>query len=237
MLFSGLIRVVDKASRRSHIQKLDTYHHGDLRAALLKAAEELISEVGVESLTLRACARRAGVSHGAPAHHFGSLTGLLTELAIEGFQKLGAIMTTAATKEPSQALLSAGLGYIEFAMRAPEQFRIMWRNELLDNGSARLQAAAEVSRQVLRDALRGAYVEVRGRVPADVLLTARFGLAWCCVHGYACLWVEGSRRSHSLSEAKQMLALLRPVLVDPATEEEPLNRAQIRASSLESEND
>ena len=66
--------------------KENGYHHGNLRAALLRAAEEIIRESGVEGLTLRACARKAGVSHGAPAHHFGNITGLLTELAAEGFE-------------------------------------------------------------------------------------------------------------------------------------------------------
>lgn len=64
--------------------KADGYHHGDLRAALQKSAEEIIRESGVEGLMLRACAQRAGVSHGAPAHHFGNIAGLLTEFAVEG---------------------------------------------------------------------------------------------------------------------------------------------------------
>ena len=64
------------------------YHHGDLRRALLAAVDEIVQELGVEGLSLRECARRAGVSHGAPAHHFGDKRGMLTEYATDGFEKL-----------------------------------------------------------------------------------------------------------------------------------------------------
>src|SRR5882762_3071923 len=80
----------------------DPYHHGALREALVKAAEDVLRERGLARLTLRECARRAGVSHGAPAHHFKDVTGLLTEVAASGFESLGALM--------SQKGASAGAG-------------------------------------------------------------------------------------------------------------------------------
>ena len=64
------------------------YHHGDLRRALLDATEALLLESGLETFSLRECARRAGVSHGAPAHHFGDVRGLLTAFATVGFERL-----------------------------------------------------------------------------------------------------------------------------------------------------
>ena len=64
------------------------YHHGALRTALLDATESLLDESGLEGFTLRECARRAGVSHGAPAHHFGDLRGLLTAFAAQSFDQL-----------------------------------------------------------------------------------------------------------------------------------------------------
>ena len=213
MRFSVVIEAVEKKSQLRRVERTDAYHHGDLRAALLKATGELISESGVEALTLRACARRAGVSHGAPAHHFGNLTGLLTEFAVEGFQKLRAAMDHAASKKTDSALLEAALGYIDYAMKAPEQFRIMWRTELLDGSSTRLQEAASLSRQPLRDALVAALLATHAQVLPEEVLTSRFDLAWCCVHGYACLWVEGRRKSSSLADAAGMLMTLRPVLV------------------------
>jgi AcrR family transcriptional regulator len=197
--------------RISQTHKSDGYHHGDLRAALLRAAEEIIRESGVEGLTLRACARRAGVSHGAPAHHFGNVTGLLTEFAAEGFERLAEAMSRKQLKSPDDELQAAGLGYIEFAMRWPEHFRVMWRSELLNEESPRLQQARETAQQPLRDALLRA--NAQGRSLSEDELAARSQVAWCCVHGYASLWVEGNRRSRSLDEAKHMLRLLRPSLV------------------------
>jgi AcrR family transcriptional regulator len=196
-------------------RKSDGYHHGDLRAALLQAAEEIIRESGVEGLTLRACARRAGVSHGAPAHHFGSVAGLLTEFATEGFERLAEAMRRKMLKDTDDELQAAGLGYIEFATRWPEHFRVMWRSELLIENSPRLQQARELAQRCLRDALRRA--NAHGRTLSEDELAARFQLAWCCVHGYASLWVEGNRRSRSLDEAKRMLCLLRPSLVQEGT--------------------
>ena len=72
------------------------YHHGALRAALLNAAEAILERDGIAALTLRAAAREAGVSHAAPAHHFGSLSGLLSELAASGFVRFGERMQAEA---------------------------------------------------------------------------------------------------------------------------------------------
>jgi AcrR family transcriptional regulator len=196
---------------RRRTRKGDGYHHGDLRAALLRAAEEIIRESGVEGLTLRACARRAGVSHGAPAHHFGDITGLLTEFAAEGFERLAHAMSKRQLKDADDELQAAGLGYIEFAMRWPEHFRVMWRSELLNEDSTRLRQARETAQQPLRDALRRANAE--GGMLSEDELGVRFQLAWCSVHGYASLWVEGNRKSRSLDQAKRILRLLRPSLV------------------------
>jgi AcrR family transcriptional regulator len=187
------------------------YHHGNLRAALLRAAEEIIRESGVEGLTLRACARRAGVSHGAPAHHFGNITGLLTEFAAEGFERLTESMSRKNVEDADDELQAAGLGYIQFAMRWPEHFRVMWRTELLNQESPRLRKARQTAQQRLRDSL--VQVNAHGRTLSEDELRARLQLASCCVHGYASLWVEGNRRSASLHDAKRMLRLLRTALV------------------------
>jgi AcrR family transcriptional regulator len=69
--------------------KRDSYHHGDLRSALISAAEEIIAAEGVEGFTLRKAARKAGVSPGAPTHHFGSMAGLLTQVARRSYEALG----------------------------------------------------------------------------------------------------------------------------------------------------
>ena len=199
-------------SKPSETRKRDGYHHGDLRAALLKSAEQIIRDSGLEGLTLRACARKAGVSHGAPAHHFGNVTGLLTELAVDGFERLAEAMDPMRVKNADDDLEASGLGYIQFAMKWPEHFRVMWRSELLDQQSPRLRLARERAARILRDALIDAN-ERWTRPPSDDELAARFEAARCCVHGYASLWVEGSRKSRSLDEARRMLRVLRPSLV------------------------
>ena len=80
------------------------YHHGALREALLAAAESLLLEQGVDAFTLRACARRAGVSHAAPAHHFGDARGLLTAFATVGFARMAALMQRYHDSAPADAL-------------------------------------------------------------------------------------------------------------------------------------
>src|SRR5712672_4058903 len=77
------------------------YHHGDLHEALLQAAERVLERDGIAGLTLRAVAREAGVSHAAPTHHFGDLTGLLSELAAIGFRQFNAAMAAAGSGDPS----------------------------------------------------------------------------------------------------------------------------------------
>src|SRR5258708_10545516 len=84
------------AARRRKSTGESPYHHGDLHEALLKAAEQVLERDGLPGLTLRAVAREAGVSHAAPTHHFGDLTGLLSELAAIGFRQFGAAMAAAA---------------------------------------------------------------------------------------------------------------------------------------------
>src|SRR3954469_21951019 len=84
------------AGRRAEAGGESPYHHGALRDALLTAAETVLERDGLQGLTLRAVAREAGVSHAAPTHHFGDLTGLLSELAAIGFRRFGAAMRSAA---------------------------------------------------------------------------------------------------------------------------------------------
>ena len=89
----------------------DSYHHGALRAALIEAAEALLREDGIESFSLRECARRAGVSHAAPAHHFGDARGLLTACAAAGFNQLADAMERDAA--------AAGQGPFQGRIRFP----------------------------------------------------------------------------------------------------------------------
>ena len=111
------------------------YHHGDLPRTLLKSAETILERDGIGALTMRATAREAGVSHAAPAHHFGDLSGLLTELAASGFVRFHDHLEAEAatvTPAPGERLEALSRGYVEFAKAHPGLFQLMFRSERLD---------------------------------------------------------------------------------------------------------
>ncbi|OIV36804.1 TetR family transcriptional regulator [Mangrovactinospora gilvigrisea] len=149
------------------------YHHGDLRRAVLDATDEAVRENGVAALSLRDLARRAGVSHAAPAHHFGDKTGLLTAFAAEGHTLLSAELERA-----DGDLIEAGVGYLRFALTHPAHFEVMFQDALLRDGDAELEAARARSAALL------AATEVSGPTGASA--------AWSLVHGFATLWLTGS---------------------------------------------
>ncbi len=119
-------------------QKRSTYHHGDLRAALIQAADAIIAEEGIEAFSLRAAAQRAGVSPGAPAHHFGSAKGLLTEVALLAFERVGQYIEEAGHSDDVVADARAlSLAFVTFAVDHPGHFRLMFRNDLVNRNDPR----------------------------------------------------------------------------------------------------
>jgi AcrR family transcriptional regulator len=104
------------------------YHHGDLRRTLLAVAAEAVAATGPASLSLRDLARRAGVSHAAPAHHFGDKAGLLTALAAEGYEVLADALADA--RERTGSLLEIGVAYVRFAVEHRAHFEVMFRPDL-----------------------------------------------------------------------------------------------------------
>jgi AcrR family transcriptional regulator len=167
------------------------YHHGDLRTAVLAAAEQILESEGVEALTLRAVARSVGVSHTAPKNHFGDLEGLLSELAAVGYLRYGATLSGAmnqAGADPRLRLRAMGRAYVGFARGHPGMFMLMFRSERLDMARPALQAAIESSRQ----ALRAATTSVASVTPlAPLQLAARATASWALVHGFAMLLLDG----------------------------------------------
>jgi AcrR family transcriptional regulator len=167
------------------------YHHGSLRPALLRAVAELIVEKGIEGLSLRECARRAGASWSAPAHHFGDKTGMLTAFAVAGFAQLKAHMEARRDASLEAArVLAVGEGYLEFALRNPGHYRVMFRAELLNKDDPEYRAASRAAFQVLEDAIRECEAST-GSVD-ETTLHERCLLAWCAVHGFATLCLEGA---------------------------------------------
>ena len=112
----------------------DRYHHGDLPNALRRAAVEVIEERGVGGFSLREVARRAGVSHTAPAHHFGDTKGLLTSVAEEGFEALFAASTAAieGIDDPTEQLIALGHAYIALAQSNRGHIEVMFRTDIVD---------------------------------------------------------------------------------------------------------
>ena len=133
------------------------YHHGDLRAALLKAAAAKIERSGYENLSLRELAESLGVSRAAPYRHFADRRALLAALAAEGFDDLTAIhrKAIAGGRTPQARLAAAGRGYLAFAAERPQLFRLMFVSDLLSAGAASPDAvlirAAGESYQVFED--------------------------------------------------------------------------------------
>jgi AcrR family transcriptional regulator len=165
------------------------YHHGNLREALLAAAEERLERQGLESISLRAIARDSGVSHAAPRNHFGSLAHLLSALAARGFRRLADRIRLARLEEGTdvrRALHGAGRAYVDFALEHPGLFSLMFRNERLDRSAGELRDASAA----LLDELRA----LSGAESWDLLsprVARNMALAWAEVHGLAVLLLEG----------------------------------------------
>ena len=123
------------------------YHHGALHDALLEAAERVLEREGLAGLTLRAVAREAGVSHAAPSHHFGDLTGLVSELAAIGYRQFNAAMSVAdeAGASPDQKAMARAKAYVAYARAHPGMYGLMFRTERLDMKRPSLHQAASAS--------------------------------------------------------------------------------------------
>ncbi|MEU3689608.1 TetR/AcrR family transcriptional regulator [Streptomyces narbonensis] len=155
-----------------------TYHHGDLRQSVLAAALDVIAAEGPGALSLRDLARRAGVSHAAPAHHFKDRTGLLTAIATEGYDLLAAALS--GTPE----LRERGVRYVRFATDHPAHFQVMFQPDLLRADDPELLAAKERASAELRAGVAG--------LP-DVPDARTAGIAaWSLAHGFATLVLTGN---------------------------------------------
>jgi AcrR family transcriptional regulator len=170
------------APRPSRAPRRRGYHHGDLRAVLLEAGEAELSEHGIEGFSLRGVAKRAGVSHAAPAHHFRDANGLLTALAAEGFRRFvdkQKARQQVADKDALSQLVASGMGYIDFAMTHPALFRLMFSSDRPDHEAEELHVAASAAyRKLVEDVARlcGAGAEPP---PTEVMRT------WAIAHGLA----------------------------------------------------
>ncbi|GAB4190112.1 MAG: TetR/AcrR family transcriptional regulator [Wenzhouxiangellaceae bacterium] len=167
------------------------YHHGDLPTVLLEAAEAELAEHGLERFSLRAVAKRAEVSHAAPAHHFKDLNGLLTALAARGYERLVQFQQRRqkmAGSEPRSQAVASGLGYIDFAVAHPALFRLMFASERPDRADTHFAAASLAAFDKL-------VVEIQAVAGSDPYANPEAMIqliaAWSVVHGLAELIVSG----------------------------------------------
>ena len=161
------------------------YHHGNLRETLLRHALEAVEEHGPAGWSLRDLARRAGVSHAAPAHHFGDKRGLLTAIATEGYERLAAELQRALDETGS--FLEVGVAYVRFAIRDRAYFEVMYRPDLFHADDAAFLAARGASARPL-------YGPLESGGPADPSFSPLHAgiAAWSLVHGFASLWLNGN---------------------------------------------
>ncbi|MDX5374122.1 MAG: TetR/AcrR family transcriptional regulator [Pseudomonadaceae bacterium] len=160
-----------------------SYHHGDLRGALLRAAAELLAEQGEAAISLREVARRAQVSHNAPYRHFPDREALLAAVAEQGFGELLERMRMAAQEAGGQAGLAAlGRCYVDFALQRPGLFRLMFTGALERGRYPGLLAAAQALHRQLEEAVAALVADADGIASLS---------AWSLVHGLAQLLLEG----------------------------------------------
>ncbi len=181
----------DRMPRRARKPR-GRYHHGELRTALLAEAAAVVESEGITALSLRDLARRLGVSHAAPAHHFADRAALVVELA----------------RDPLDRLRRIGEAYVRFAIEHPGRFRVMFGPELSDDGPmpAPLAEASERSYQVVVAALETVLARwPAGRRPSTDAVAFT---CWTIGHGAATLWLDGPiRRKAPPSEARALFEL------------------------------
>lgn len=167
------------------------YHHGDLRRALVDAGEAELAENGLAGFSLRRVSARVGVSHTAPAHHFGDAAGLIAALAERGFQRLLDCMKArqqTAPPSPYEQLMATGLGYLDFARDYPALFRLIYSLPRGGEPDPAVAAAGEAAFMHLATSVAA----LHGTAPlAHPGAYAQVMACWTRVHGFAELLLAG----------------------------------------------
>lgn len=175
------------------------YHHGDLREQLLLAGEAALAEMPVEAVSLREIARRAGVSHAAPKHHFGSMGDLLGEIAARGFQKFVSTLDEAsrqtAAQTPEGRLMAMGWAYLRFAEANPAIYGLMFGKVDRTAMTPNMVQSSLAAWSQLEDAV--AALIGRSRAPVGSLFV------WSTVHGLSMLKAERRLPPHLMLHAAE----------------------------------
>jgi AcrR family transcriptional regulator len=204
-----------RSSRRKPVRQ--AYHHGDLRRTLLETALKLLEQQDASVLTLREVARRAGVTHSAPYHHFKTKTDLLAALAEEGFRALYAEQLKAADKagpDPMRRLEALGVAYVKFADEQRGYFRVMYRSGV---GGWEQFPGVTGAKQLSFVLLTTTANEALASTGAEIDLLEMALTAWSMVHGLATLWVDGPLQQSLPFTGKSSLEELATRIVSVST--------------------
>lgn len=211
------------ARKKTSLQSKPSYHHGDLRRALIEASLALISEEGFSALTLREVARRAGVTHAAPYRHFADKEALLAAVAEEGFRSMATQMRERMKPEPGpvERLLACGVAYVLFAVQHPAHFRVMFGPHFAkpaDHEGLSKEGGTAFG-LLLQSITEGQQTgELREGEPLSLAL-----MAWSQVHGLASLLVDHQlEQGQGLSKAEE-LALFQTRLLFEGLRRPPQN--------------
>ncbi len=182
-----------RSAPRAGASEATPYHHGALHDALLEAAERVLERDGLAGLTLRAVAREAGVSHAAPTHHFGDLTGLVSELAAIGFRQFNMAMEVAGAvgTSPIEKAMARAKAYVTYAQLHPGMYGLMFRTERLDMTRPSLHEAAGASFAALAGAIGASRHEQISEQALTLEQAAAIVRAWSLVHGFTMLLLDG----------------------------------------------
>ena len=176
----------------------------DLRRTLLDASVDLLASQGLEGFSMREVARRAGVSHQAPYHHFHDREAILAEIVTEGFQQLRARMleSMAVAKTAGDRLTAIGKAYVGFALDQPAHFKLMFRSEMVSaEKHDEARACANSAFDLLVSTVDTVVRENRGK-PDPALVLA----AWSLAHGVATLLLEGKLQKQVGESKRAQLA-------------------------------
>jgi len=192
----------------TNMPKKKTYHHGDLKNALIKAGVEILAKDGVSGLSLRKVATKAGVSHAAPYSHFADKQALIAALSTEGFRQLYERISSVSEKnktKPSRQLNEVAWAYVQFAMDDRDRFKVMFSG-VLEKEKEYPEFVAESQRnfQLVRRIVEANQVAgVLSSGPADLVTLS----AWGIVHGFIMLLLEG-QIPHMVLEQKSLRELV-----------------------------
>jgi AcrR family transcriptional regulator len=194
-----------KKSTRSADARRDTYHHGDLKRALTRAALALVAEKGPKGFTLSEAARRAGVSIAAPYRHFADKAQLLAAVAEQGFIQLHEALTAAGDRasDPRNRVIEIGRAYVRWALIHPDYYQVMFGAETIKGEHPGLLIAGAQAFDDLLDAI-GSCLEsgvMHGHDPREIA-----GPMWSLVHGVASLAISGDLHHVGIHEDSEALA-------------------------------